>query len=1025
MINLFSIHKFFADAFTFYSGPSGGGSSTSYTSNVPKGMEGDAKNLFNMMQQQLLNIDENGNIVGFKPYVPYSANPADYVAGFSPMQEQSFRGAANLSVPGQYGQATDLASAAGMGGINSAQQAYNYGQLGSQYGAQGAGYGDISAQIGQMGLQAQQTGQGITNQSQNLAAQQAAAGQNYAGMATDPNAVQAYMSPYQQAVTQQAIDAAYRNADIQKTGRQAAAAKASAFGGSRQAIENAEADRALNERIQAIQATGDQAAYDKAMQSMQYGTSLGLQGLGGAQSGLGTALQGGQLGLSGIGTALQGLQGGMQGSGIGIQGAQAGLQGVSGAQAGYGLANQAGSNLANIGTQQNQAAQSILDQQNRFGAQQQQQQQNITNQAIQNYAMAQENPNIIAQNLSNMIRGTQGQGSSTTNYQAAPSALGTAASLGTAALGARAAGVFAEGGIVKLAQGGAIKGYADGGVTGIDNVEKIAGKLSIPQLQQALQNKTVPEYVGIPLLQMKTQEAQAAQAAMQQQGGQAPTIKDQIMQQAQQAEGMQGIEGLPSNLPTEEMAEGGIVAFADNRDQPVRVGMPGSSDYMQLTPEQFNNLTPAEKVNYIRQYGSPPSAAAGRNPNVIKSIFGGEANPSDPSYAQRLQGLLGAGPGENVFQNLGRAVSAETQSPAYGVLAAAKPAAQAAKPKAALAQPEAAAPLTAERIQMPELPSLGGMGPGRTPKFDFKPEEYDTSAQQAILARQKNPETGKFYTEDELTAKEEAKRTKAGITDIYTPERERLEKEIGGLEGKKKEAWGLALMQGAFDSLAKGDPNAARSMGLIGSGTMKAITPALKEIKESEKDMRKQQFNLAGLQQQYKQAVLSGNQAAIDKYQAKLDTVETNLEAARNKNVEARNSVGLVAEKAEYDYTKDMGLTAMRESGANARANATNQLYYAGLKGGTGSPKGSFTADQINQMYEDFGPQADQILATETAKYGKAQLKDPTVVAAINARREQIIQELINKRMNQVGGLRSGVGSNTIDYSALQSLYPK
>lgn len=120
-----------------------------------------------------------------------------------------------------------------------------------------------------------------------------------------------------------------------------------------------------------------------------------------------------------------------------------------------------------------------------------------------------------------------------------------------------------------------------------------------------------------------------------------------------------------------------------------------------------------------------------------------------------------------------------------------------------------------------------------------------------------------------------------------------------------------------------------------------------------------------------------------------------------------------------------MNIAAMHESGANARANATNQLYALGLRGGTGSTKGGFTADQISQMYETFGPQADQILATETAKYGKAQLKNPTVIAAINARKEEIIQGLIRNHMNQVGGLRSGVGSNTIDYSALQSLYPK
>ena len=29
-------------------------------------------------------------ITSVKPYVPYSENPADYVAGFSPLQQQSF-----------------------------------------------------------------------------------------------------------------------------------------------------------------------------------------------------------------------------------------------------------------------------------------------------------------------------------------------------------------------------------------------------------------------------------------------------------------------------------------------------------------------------------------------------------------------------------------------------------------------------------------------------------------------------------------------------------------------------------------------------------------------------------------------------------------------------------------------------------------------------------------------------------------------------------------------------------------------
>ena len=62
-----------------------------------------------------------------------------------------------------------------------------------------------------MGLQAQGLGQDISAQSQNYAAQQAAAGQNYAQQATNPLATQAYMSPYMQNVVDTQKAAAVRD----------------------------------------------------------------------------------------------------------------------------------------------------------------------------------------------------------------------------------------------------------------------------------------------------------------------------------------------------------------------------------------------------------------------------------------------------------------------------------------------------------------------------------------------------------------------------------------------------------------------------------------------------------------------------------------------------------------------------------------------------------------------------------------------------------------------------------------------
>jgi hypothetical protein len=519
---------------------------------------GAGRNLFQTKKVDSGQKDEAGNIIyneditGTKPFTPYSTDPSKYVAGFSPLQQQVQYNAANLQVPGQFNQATGYANQAAQGGLNTANQAAGYGnagfqsgqmgqslgtqggqyyggmgaqagmqgqqsglmgqQLGMQggqfYGGMGAGYGQQAAQlantalgygqrastIGDMALQAQQTGQGITAQSQRLADQQAAAGQQYAAQMTDPYAVQRYMNPYQSAVTDVQLQGAQRQADIARTQRGAQAARAGAFGGSRQAIENAEANRALASQQDMIRAQGQQAAYEKAVQAMQYGSNLGLQGLGGAQSGLGTALQGGQLGLSGIGQALAGQQGalsgvgqagamyglGMQGAGVGLQGvnaqlagtaqgmqgaqsamqgagvglsgvdrqlagtaqgmqgAQTGLQGVTGQQAGYGLANQAAGQLGQLGTQQLAAQTGILGLQNQIGAQQQAQEQQIINQAIQNYAQAQEAPMTAFNQYNALLRGYAVPGQTTTQYQAQPTIANQLAGYGTAGVSALA-----------------------------------------------------------------------------------------------------------------------------------------------------------------------------------------------------------------------------------------------------------------------------------------------------------------------------------------------------------------------------------------------------------------------------------------------------------------------------------------------------------------------------------------------------------------------------------------------------------
>ena len=241
-----------------------------------------------------------------------------------------------------YGQ---MGAGFGTAGASMAPQAQQYGSTAAGMGVTGMGYGAQGADIGGIGVQQAQQGFG--------------AGAQYAQQATDPSSVQAYMSPYMQNVVDVQSQEARRNADIQRQATQSQATQQGAFGGSRSAIMQAEADRNLATQLGRIQAEGSQNAFQNAQQSQQFGANLGLQGLQAGYQGLNTGLsgtaqgmQGAQTGISGQQAGLAGLQQagnlyglGMQGAGLGLQGTgqrlaagQLGLQGtaqgISGSQAG-------------------------------------------------------------------------------------------------------------------------------------------------------------------------------------------------------------------------------------------------------------------------------------------------------------------------------------------------------------------------------------------------------------------------------------------------------------------------------------------------------------------------------------------------------------------------------------------------------------------------------------------------------------------------------------------------------------------
>lgn len=99
------------------------------------------------------------------------------------------------------------------------------------------------------------------------------------------------------------------------------------------------------------------------------------------------------------------------------------------------------------------------------------------------------------------------------------------------------------------------------------------GKYSPQQIMRGVQNGLIPAYLGIPAIDQLNKMKQQAQAMASGAGQQQPTIAQQVEAQAMQATPQMssqqpqmpqpGVAALPSNLPQQGMAGGGIVAFAD------------------------------------------------------------------------------------------------------------------------------------------------------------------------------------------------------------------------------------------------------------------------------------------------------------------------------------------------------------------------------------------------------------------------------------------------------------------------------
>jgi hypothetical protein len=222
--------------------------------------------------------------------LPYQPFTGQRFAGASPLQEQSFQGLSNLQLPSEFRAGSQLAALAGLSAGNLGNYApgrfANFYQTPVEYSPQ-----TMSTGLGPVG------------------------------------SVQDYMSPYQQNVTDITSREMRRQADIGRNAEQARLSQAGAYGGSRQAIMEAERQRNLQQQMEDITTKGLQSSYDRAQQQRLQESQLGLEAQKGteqsSQYGYGQGMNAAQLG------AQYGLEGARQSEQSRQFGANLGLQSLS------------------------------------------------------------------------------------------------------------------------------------------------------------------------------------------------------------------------------------------------------------------------------------------------------------------------------------------------------------------------------------------------------------------------------------------------------------------------------------------------------------------------------------------------------------------------------------------------------------------------------------------------------------------------------------------------------------------------
>lgn len=375
------------------SGGGGGG-----TPEVQK-VESTTTNLPKYLQPYVTDIASRAQAESNREYTPYEGQR---IAGFTPEQQQVQQNVMGLQQPGQFGQATDFATQAGLGSLATGQ--YNP----------------------------------YTFSTQNVAAPNL---QQYQMAAPDQfgqTQAQQYMSPYVQNVLDVQKREAVTDAQKAQLMTNLGAARQGTYGGARQLLAGTERERALGTQLGDIQAKGLQSAYENAQQQFERDRA--------AQMGVGRTNLEAQLGVQQLGanTGLQAALANQQQAMEAQRLSEASRQfGSNLGMQGFAQALQSANTLGNLGQTQQQMDLQRLQAQDLTAAQMQQMNQKQLDLRYQDFINQRDDPRRALDYYSNLVRGLPNQMGYTQTTSAPPASMaGQLANVGIGALGLSKLGAF-------------------------------------------------------------------------------------------------------------------------------------------------------------------------------------------------------------------------------------------------------------------------------------------------------------------------------------------------------------------------------------------------------------------------------------------------------------------------------------------------------------------------------------------------------------------------------------------------------